>query len=165
MAVKCIYDIEAKYSHRYADVMHKSQKILESIQTYENIALVPLEEAVEPLISLVPKIKRMVWTVKQRCEKPADNLSLDESASIMLFSMEVEPIENSFYRIFNKTLRNEDHRELEPWLLYLRLFASSLSKLPLLQDQTIYTAATTCLSSQYPLGATISRKIKDKNSL
>jgi hypothetical protein len=154
MAVKCIYDIEAKYSHRYADVMHKSEKILESIQAYENIALVSLEEAVEPLISLVPKIKRMVWTVKQRCEKPADNLSPDESASIMLFSMELEPIENSFYRIFNKTLRKEDQRELEPWLLYRRLFASSLSKLPLLQDQTIYTAATTCMSSQYPLGAT-----------
>jgi hypothetical protein len=80
----------------------------------------------------------MVWTVKQNCEKPEDDLTPDESGSIMLYTLEWEPPELSFYRILNRTLRSENRQELRPWFLYLRLIIYALVKLPCLSSRTIY---------------------------
>ena len=129
---------------------HKNH--LNHLKDYENTAIVSLKEAVNPLLSSVPEINRMAWTVKEACKTPADNLLSDESAAIMLFSMEVEPTENCFYHILNKTLQNKDQMKLEPWLLYLRLLTSSLSKLPPLQNQIVYRGSTSDLTNQYPIG-------------
>ncbi len=72
----------------------------------------------------------MVYIVKQNCNNPEDNLTPDESASIMLYSMEWSSREKSFYFILNKSLRSENRQLLKPWFLYLRLFLHALSKLP-----------------------------------
>ncbi|CAF4006895.1 unnamed protein product [Rotaria sp. Silwood1] len=80
----------------------------------------------------------MVYVVKQRCKKPpADQLSVDESAAIMLYTLEWKPKEESVYYILNKTLRNENRQSLKPWFLYLKLFVAALSRLPSTQ-RTIY---------------------------
>jgi hypothetical protein len=102
------------------------------IQGYRGVPLVSLEEAVQPLLSLVPEIEQMVQTVQQNCDQPANMLSEDESASIKLYTLPKRPLQSSFSSILNKTLQsqNQNRERLAPWFLYLRLFNSALSKLP-----------------------------------
>ncbi len=65
------------------------------------------EKTVEPLVNIVPQVNQMVYIVKGNCQKSKDNLSPDEFASIMLYSMEWISREKSFYLILNSTIRPE----------------------------------------------------------
>ena len=50
---------------RFSNVPTAPQRMLPPILGYETMNLVTLEEAIEPLKSLVPDVERMAWTVKQ----------------------------------------------------------------------------------------------------
>ncbi|CAF4348840.1 unnamed protein product, partial [Rotaria sordida] len=78
---------------RIADIAQEPLEFLAPISGYEKEPLVSLEQAVEPLVSIVPKIQSHAYVAKQRCENPADGLSQDESASIMLYTMGWEPLD------------------------------------------------------------------------
>ncbi|CAF5193904.1 unnamed protein product, partial [Rotaria magnacalcarata] len=54
--------------------------MLAPIEGYDKSPLVTLEEAVKPLIKIVPKVERNVFIVKQNCQEPEDDLTTDESA-------------------------------------------------------------------------------------
>jgi hypothetical protein len=123
--------------------------MLPPIKGYENQPLVTLEQAIQPLLSLVPNIEQMVWTVKQNCEKPEDNLTSDESASIMLYTLGWEPTQSSFYFILNATLRSQNRQELKPWFLYLRLVVHALAKLPSIPSRTIYRGVRIDMSEEF----------------
>lgn len=123
------------------------------ISGYAKMPLVNLEKAIEPLISIVPHIRHMVWIVKMNCQNPSNSLSPDESASIMLYSIEWYPRENSFYIILNKVLRNEDRSRLKPWFLYLKLFLTALSKLPS-EHRSLHRGIKKNVSTDYPPGKT-----------
>ena len=73
---------------RFSGLAEEPGKIISAIEGYTNVPLVNLEKAVESLVPIVPEIKRMVWTVKQNCQHPPNGLSLDESGSIMLYTLE-----------------------------------------------------------------------------
>jgi hypothetical protein len=92
-----------------------------------------------------------VVKVKQKCDKPKDGLRTDESAAIMLYSLEWTPREKSFYVVLNKELRTGDDEKLKPWKFYIKLFAMAVEKLPTL-SQTIYRGIKMDLSAQYPQG-------------
>jgi hypothetical protein len=130
-----------------------SDKTTKPIASFDALPIVSLEKAVESLVSLVPDVNEMVSKVKAKCDKPKDDLSSNESASIMLYSLEWTPRENSFYVILNNTLRSEDDEKLKPWQLYLKLLITSLEKLPTL-SHTIYRGIKMDLSAQYPQGKT-----------
>ncbi|CAF4035401.1 unnamed protein product [Rotaria sp. Silwood2] len=115
---------------RFADVGTLPKRMLAPIEGYEKAPLVTLEEAVKPLINIVPKVERNVFIVKQNCQQPEDGLTIDESASIMLYTYESIPHEDSLYVKLNETLRSEQRKNLIPWFLYLRLVLTALSRLP-----------------------------------
>lgn len=124
---------ESKAILRLSDSISEPQQILPPIEGYEHEPLVSLEQAVEPIVLFVSNVKQMVWTVKKQCQQPEENLSQDESASIMLYTLE-----SSFYSTLNTTLRDKNRQKLKPWFLYLRLIISALSKLPSTSSRTIY---------------------------
>lgn len=126
-------------------------KTSQQSESLENVPIVSIEEAVKPLVSLVPDINEMVVQVKEKCTRPKDGLKPDESAAIMLYTLEWTSREKSFYRILNKQLHSEDHDKLKPWYLYLKLFITSLEKLPT-QSQTIYRGTKRNMIDQYPQG-------------
>ncbi|CAF5073565.1 unnamed protein product, partial [Rotaria sp. Silwood1] len=126
--------------------------MLPPIQGYDEQPLVSLDEAVKPLESIVPQVNHMVWTVKSNCTKPKDGLSQDESASIMLYTLEWGPPEKPFYTILNENLRSRNRRQLIPWFLYLRLFIHALSKLPPSVHHIIYRGVKMDLVSGYGEG-------------
>ncbi|CAF3310102.1 unnamed protein product [Rotaria socialis] len=86
--------------------------MLAPIEGYEDMPIVSLEEAVKPLVAIVPKVGHNAFIVKQNCKNPADILTTDESASIILYTYESVPQKNSLYTIFNDTLRSEYRKKL-----------------------------------------------------
>ena len=94
----------------------------------------------------------MVWTSKQRWSALAEGLTLDQSASIMLYSLEWSPKKESFYHFLNNVLRTADRDYLKPWFLYLKLLISSLSKLPCTL-RTVYRGVKEDLHASYPHGS------------
>ncbi|CAF5020652.1 unnamed protein product, partial [Rotaria socialis] len=92
---------------------------------------------------------------KQMCDCPADGLTTDESASIMLYTMGWEPLNKCLYVVLNDTLRSSERQQkLKPWYLFLRLFLSALFRLPLL-PKIAYRGVRLDLSKRYTEGKTI----------
>jgi hypothetical protein len=139
---------------RISDIAEEPHEMLMPIGGYDEMPLVSLEEAVKPLISLLPKIRDCVRAAKQRCKRPANNLTSDESASIMLYTMEWEPLDQCLYVALNKTLRSKDRQQLKPWFLYLKLFLTALWRLPSTQ-KFIYRSVRFNLSAYYSTGKTV----------
>ena len=117
-------------AHRFSDVTGEPCMMLAPIEGFTKKPLVTLELATQPLNNIVPRISTYVYIAKQRATNPANDLTVDESASIALYTMEWEPYTDSLYYILNATLRSEDRRKLKPWFLYLKLILTALSRLP-----------------------------------
>ncbi|CAF1334037.1 unnamed protein product [Rotaria sp. Silwood1] len=136
---------------RFADMGSLPKRMLAPIEGYEKAPLVTLEEAVKPLVKIVPKIERNVIVVKQNCQEPEDDLTSDESASIMLYTYESMPHEDSLYVKLNETLRSEQRKNLIPWFLYLRLILTALARLPT-ERRSVFRGVKENLSAEYPKG-------------
>jgi hypothetical protein len=122
---------KSKQYQRFMDVKDEPLTTMTPIRGYDKMPLVSLEQAVRPLISYIPEIEHMVDIAKKRCQNPPpDQLTIDQSAEIMLYTMEWEPKETSVYYILNRALRTEDRQVLKPWFLYLKLLFTALSLLP-----------------------------------
>ncbi|CAF4119656.1 unnamed protein product [Rotaria sordida] len=140
---------------RITDIVQEPLEFVTPIGGYEEMPLVPLEIAVEPLVPILPAVQSHVYVAKQRCKNPTDELTQDESASIMLYTMGWKPRDKCLYFVLNDTLRSPDRQEkLEPWYLFLRLFLNALSRLPSLQ-KTAYRGVKLDLSKRYIKGETI----------
>ncbi|CAF2141108.1 unnamed protein product, partial [Rotaria magnacalcarata] len=116
-------------SHSEPDELPASNNNEMHIRGYEKMPLVSIEEAVQPLHTIVPDVQRLAVIAKRHCgdEEPKDGLSKDESAAIMLYTMEWE---TSLYCILNQTLRSEHRNNVKPWFSYLKLVLTALRKLP-----------------------------------
>ncbi|CAF1124843.1 unnamed protein product [Adineta steineri] len=152
MAKKYSDDDDLHHNQRFSDLAGEHCEMLLPIQGYEKKPLVSLEDAVEPLVQFVLDVKRMAYVAKMKCRNPPDNdLTKDESASIILYSMEWEPQEECLYHVLNATLRAENRRKLVPWFLYLKLVLTALSKLPPLQ-RTVFRGVRGDLRKGYEKG-------------
>ena len=120
-----------EYIQRLTDYADEPHDFLLPIDGYDEMPIVPLDIAVEPLLSLLPKVLTHVHIAKQNCKNPKDDLTQDESASIMLYSMGWKPDEQCLFVALNATLRSKNREMLKPWFLYLKLFLTALSRLPL----------------------------------
>jgi len=116
--------------------------------------LVSLEEAVEKLVPIISLIQRYAYVAKGRCKKPAGELIQDESAAIMLYTMEWKPLDKCLYVVLNATLREKDREKLTPWLLYLRLLLHALLRLPSI-SRTVFRGVKLDLSKQYVMNNTV----------
>ncbi|CAF2046777.1 unnamed protein product [Rotaria magnacalcarata] len=140
---------------RITDVTQEPLQFIVPITGYEGMPLVSLEKAVEPLVPILPAVQSHVYVAKQLCENPADGLTQDESASIMLYTMGWEPLHKCLYCVLNDTLRSrEREQKLKPWYLYMRLFLNGLFRLPSL-SKTAYRGVKLDLSKNYFEGKTI----------
>jgi len=148
-------DGESKHNQRFSDFVAEPRRMLMPIQGYEKKPLVTLEEAIEPITQYVPDVERMAHVAKMNCsDPPADNLSLDESASIMLYSMEWEPQEECLYHVLNGTLRSENRKILTPWFLFLKLILTAFARLPS-SHRFVYRGIKRDMRKDFPEGSTI----------
>jgi hypothetical protein len=115
---------------------------------YNQIPIVRLEQAVKPLLPFLPTIQTYVRMVKEKCEHPADGLTSDQSASIMLYSLGWEPLNECLYVVLNKTLQSLNRSNIRPWFLYLKLLFTAVLHLPSI-CLTVYRGNKLDLSTQY----------------
>jgi hypothetical protein len=141
----------AERSLRFLDVAEEKHKTLTPIGGYENLALVTLEAAIVPLTVLLPKVENYVKKAKEKYNKvsPHDGLTIDESASILLYTMEWDLPKQSLYCVLNATLRSADRTKLAPWFLYLKLLFTALSRLPSTR-RFLYRGINLDLLKDYP---------------
>ena len=141
---------------RFSDIAGEPLRRLPPIWGFESEALVSFEEATKPLIGVVQEIEHMVYNIRQSKIQANNGLTIDESSSIALYSMEWNPEENSFYFILNETLRAPNRQTLlPPWFRFLRLFFTGLSKLPSANHRIIYRSVKMDLRDQYKEGECI----------
>ena len=138
---------------RFSDVAAEPRRMLPPIQGFEKMPIVSLEEAVKPLEKHLPDIERHALVAKQRCKLPsAHGLSIDESASIRLYTMECKPHDQCLYFVLNRTLRSENRSLLKDWFLYLKLIINSLLKIPSIPSCLLFRGTKLNLSQDYPVG-------------
>jgi len=156
MASKFVDDDDVPQQRiRFSDVETQPCRKLLPIQGYAKMPLVSLEKSVEPLVSIVENVEKMVAWAKWKCaEIPADNLTVDQSSSIILYSMEWDSPEKSFYFILNSTLRDENRAKLRPWFSYLKLFITALSSLSP-SNYIVFRGIKVDMRSAYKTGQTI----------
>jgi hypothetical protein len=133
---------------RITDIAQEPLEVLSPIEGYEQLPLVSLEEATDKLVHLLPRIQTHVYVAKERCTKPADGLTQDEPASVMLYTMQWRPLHECLYVALNVTLRSKDREKLKPWFLYMRLLLNALFRLPPI-SRTVYRGVKMDLSAQY----------------
>jgi hypothetical protein len=116
---------------RISDVAQEPLETLAPIGGYENMPLVTIEAAVVPLMTLVPNVKDYVKEAKTKCSQKIlpEGLTIDQSASIMLYTMQWSTYEKSLYKVLNDVLRSKNRKELPSWFLYLKLLFTALSHL------------------------------------
>ncbi|CAF4854690.1 unnamed protein product, partial [Rotaria sp. Silwood1] len=136
---------------RLLDANEEHLNTLTPLRGYATKRLVSIKEAVVGLRELVDDVDVRVWTATNRCKNPADTLSQDESAAILLYTIEWDPDHPSLYSVLNRTLRLEDRGKLVPWFSYLKLFLTALFKLPSISC-TVWRAVHGDLRSRYKQG-------------
>ena len=140
-------------SQRFLDVDDEPQKMLPPLRGFEGVPLVTLEEAAKPLIKQVPDIEHMVLNAKRNQGKIKHGLTVDESASITLYSDQWTVDDDSFYSILNKTLRSANRSAILPaWFLYLKLLITALDKLPPVAGETICRGVKQHFQNQFREG-------------
>ena len=140
---------------RLTDIAGEPHDFLLPIDGYEDMPIVSLEKAVEPLLSVLPKILTYVYIAKKKCKKPKDGLTEDESASIMLYSMGWQPDNQCLFVALNATLRSRDRAKLKLWYLYLKLFLTALFRLPPIPHLHVYRGVRLNMSEHYTPGTTV----------
>ncbi|CAF2530906.1 unnamed protein product [Rotaria sp. Silwood2] len=121
------------YSGRLLDVAEEPKKMFLPIEGYEKMPLLTLEEAIKPLTEIVSNIAEKVYAAKYNSENLKSELTLDQLAAIMLYTMGSSSDEKPLYAALNSTLRSDKpdrSNQLKPWFLYLKLFISALSNIP-----------------------------------
>lgn len=102
---------------------------LPPVYGYHAHSLVPLRQALDPVIPRISGLEKFIQIAKTECHYPSeDGLAREESASIYIYTMDWG--ETSLYRLLNADLRKSDRAILAPWHAYLKLFETALEKLP-----------------------------------
>ena len=154
MTSKLTSSVKSEIVNRVTDIKNEPRRLLSPIEGFEDQPLVTIDEAVEPLTTVVPSVIRMVWIVKEEClTRSPTHLTLDQRASIMLYTLEWSTHEKSFYFILNQTLRSANRQQLKPWFRFLKLFVVALCRLPSISCH-IYRGVKGNLAKEYPPGST-----------
>ena len=131
---------DSHHSYRFIDFIDDPSLVLPSIKGLEGLLVPTIERAIQPLKKVLKGADKMLDEVSRNARLDSmKTLKKDEAAAILLYTLEWNPREESLYHILNKTLSSRDRdRKLEPWLLFLRLLLVALSKLPLVENTTVY---------------------------
>lgn len=156
MATKIIADDDPERYERFSARKEIPGAILMPIQGYENSPLVTLEEAVKSIVHLVTDVERMAYVAKMKAQNNRyDHLLIDESAALILYSMNWEPKEQSFYCILNETLRSQNRSMLKPWFPFLRLILNAHARLPSKPGLCVYRGVKGDFTAAYQQGKII----------
>ncbi len=123
---------------------------LDPIAGYAEVPLLPLVKACAPLSGIIHDLWIYVQlALHETSEEPPNGLTVDESASIRLYTIEWESPHRSLYSMLNDSLKRVDRNELRPYFKYLKLFLTALAKLPCAPPQTVWRGVAKDLSANF----------------
>ncbi len=141
---------------RTTNIINDVRADLGPIVGYAEEPLLPLFKACAPLTDIVHNISFYVQlALNETPEVPPDGLTIDESASIRLYTIEWDGPHRSLYSMLNHTLKNDDREHLRPYFKYLKLFLTALVKLPCVPPVTVWRGVTKNLSTEFPPGTPV----------
>ncbi|MFJ8168296.1 ADP-ribosyltransferase domain-containing protein [Streptomyces sp. NPDC094473] len=145
-------ELHQLYLDRLAGVKDEGL-VLPAITGVFDTPLLEFQEAVGPVVALLAGIDRHVGRSyefgKRRADEEAGELSADAVAALHLYTCE-----SAFYREINAVLRSPDRTKVVPYLPYLRLLFSAVSRLPA-HTAPLWRGVSLDLRAQYPLGRTV----------
>jgi hypothetical protein len=134
---------------RFTNVDPKPTR-LPPVYGYRTHPLLPLRQALDPVLSRINELDEFIKVAKNECHFPSEHdLTRDESASIYLYTMDWG--EQSLYRVLNEALREKDRSVLVPWHGYLKLFNTALQKLPS-HDMNLWRGINVDITKNYKEG-------------
>ena len=145
-------ELHKLYLERLASVKDEGLA-LPAITGVFDTPLLDFRSAIAPVTKLLPNLD---WYVEladefghERAADGAHGLSADDIAALYLYTCE-----SAFYRRMNATLRDPDRSRVVPYLAYLRLLFSAVSRLPV-RTEPLWRGVALDLRAQYPVGATV----------
>ncbi len=145
-------ELHKLYLERLASVKDEGL-VLPAITGVFDTPLMDFREAVAPVAKLLSGLDWHVTQSHRFGEKLTSGetvgLSADEAAALYLYTCE-----SAFYRQINATLRNPDRTRIVPYLAYLRLLFSAVSRLPA-RTEPLWRGVSVDLRAQYPVGRTV----------
>ncbi|GAA2404757.1 hypothetical protein GCM10010191_10610 [Actinomadura vinacea] len=145
-------ELHQLYLERLASVKDEGL-VLPAITGVFDTPLMDFREAVAPVAELLSGLDRHVRMSHEFGKRQADGvdhlLSPDEIAALYLYTCE-----SAFYRKINATLRDPDRTKAVPYLGYLRLLFSAVSRLPA-RTKPLWRGVSLDLRAQYPRGRTV----------
>jgi hypothetical protein len=133
-----------------------SNEMLEPVIGYAEEPLLSLAEACEPLAHLLHDMPTYVnMAISETPDEPPDQLTIDESAAIRLYTIEWDKPHRSLYSMLNYTLKTAPRQELQPYFKYLKLFVTALAKLPCVPTTTVWRGVTKNLSAEFQHGSLV----------
>ncbi|MGA8116558.1 MAG: ADP-ribosyltransferase domain-containing protein [Actinocatenispora sp.] len=145
-------ELHQLYLERLASVKDEGL-VLPAITGVFDTPLMDFREAVASVAKLLSGLDWHVTQSYQFGERQAaggtGGLSVDEVAALFLYTCE-----SAFYRQINAALRDPDRTRIVPYLPYLRLLFSAVSRLPA-RTEPLWRGVSMDLRAQYPVGRTV----------
>ena len=143
---------------RFFDLMHENGDRLSPIKWYQQRTQSSLEKVIvhaqqHKAFNIDARIQNKVSLAKKEHSEEDDinNLTVDESAAIQVYTMESKTEHESLFYVLNSTLRLADRSELIPLLPYFILLIGALEKLPSFRG-LVYRGVNGNISSIYEKG-------------
>ncbi|CAF0978760.1 unnamed protein product [Didymodactylos carnosus] len=144
-----------KLNVRFLDVDKEPRSMIRNrqIEGYQNISLMTLQQAIQPIEHLYPDLASKVFIANENFEscQDSDRLTKNEASAIYLYASEWGTLKGSFHDGLNSALRSDDRHLLTPWYEYLKLLLTALNKLPSLK-QKVWRGFKGNLSKRYQIG-------------
>lgn len=145
-------ELHQLYLERLASVKDEGL-VLDAITGVFDTPLMDFHDAIAPIAKLLSGLDRHAALShefgKRRADQTAGRLSANAIAALHIYTCE-----SAFYREINAVLRAPDRTKLAPYLPYLRLLFSAVSRLPT-RSEPLWRGVSLDLRAQYPLGRTV----------
>ncbi|CAF3614817.1 unnamed protein product [Rotaria sp. Silwood1] len=129
---------------------------LDPIVDYAQEPLLSLADACLPLSDILYNLSFYVqMALDETPSEPPNQLTVDESAAIRLYTIEWEEPHQSLYSMLNYTLKMASRENLRPYFRYLKLFLTALVKLPCVPPLTAWRGVKIDLSAEFPPGTLV----------
>jgi hypothetical protein len=141
---------------RTTNIINDTRVDLGPIVGYADEPLLPLSKACSPLNNILHDLSFYVhMALEETLERPPDELTVDESAAIRLYTIEWARPHRSLYSMLNHTLKKDSRENLRPYFKYLKLLVTALAKLPCVPQLTVWRGVAKDSSEEFPPGTSV----------
>ena len=144
---RCLQMSNIPHANRFLDLAFEDGGIRGPLKGFfpPTLPVPSLDQALDQVAITLPHLHPVNGlTVKlarrhaKRAQRKYPHLSLDECATIVIYTIEEEPREISLYYVLNGVLRAQERVRVRPWRDYIWLLLHALRKLPVVDQNILF---------------------------